>query len=60
MINTRNFHIKCYQDSDDYKIFEKNFKSAVKLMFAAEKENLFENYGDILKCLLNVYRNFAG
>ena len=38
MIITRNFHIKCYQDSDDYKIFEKNFKSAVKLIFAAEKK----------------------
>lgn len=46
------------KDSDDYKIFEKIFKSAVKLMFTAEKENLIEIYGSILKCLLNVYRNF--
>lgn len=46
------------EDSDEYKIFEKNFKSAVKLMFAAEKESLLESYGEILKCLLNVYRNF--
>ena len=46
------------KDSDEYQIFEENFKSAVKLMFTAEKENLLENYGDILTCLLNVYRNF--
>ena len=39
-------------------IFEKHFKSAVKLMFTAEKENLLESYGLILKYLLNVYRKF--
>ena len=39
-------------------IFEKNFKLAVKLMFTAEKENLLESYGLILKYLLNVYRKF--
>lgn len=46
------------KNSCEYQIFEKKFKSTVKLIFAAEKENWLENYGDILKCLLNVYRNF--
>ena len=38
--------------------FLKNFKSALDGMTADEQQLVFENYGNILKCLMNVYRNF--
>ena len=45
------------KDTDEYKIFRENFKLAIKRMPTAEKEIVLAHYGQLLKRLLNVYRN---
>ena len=44
-------------NSAEYKTFRENFKFALKRMTTAEKEIILAHYGQLLKRLLDVYRN---
>lgn len=46
------------EDAEDCKDFTKNFKAPFRSMKIDEKELILENYGRLLKILLNMYRDF--